>query len=133
MTFVDTNYFVRFFLKDVQKQYKEAEKLFISGSKKKDALITSTIVFFEIYWLFVSFYGKTKAEIIEILQKFMGMNFIVLEERELLAKTLDIYAQVDIDLEDCYYLAFMKARAVPSIKTFDEKLQKAFAKLDAKL
>lgn len=131
MIFVDTNYFVRFFLKDVPKQYKEAERLFISGSKKKDTLITSTIVFFEIYWLFTSFYGKTKAEIIEILQKFIGIDFIVLEERELLAKTIDIYTQVNIDLEDCYYLAFMKARAVPAIKTFDEKLQKALVKLES--
>lgn len=128
MIFVDTNYFVRFFLKDVPRQFDEAEKLFLLGAREKEILITSTIVFFEIYWLFKSFYGKTKPEIIEILHKLLNMKFIVLEEKWILEEALVIFSRVSLDLEDCYYLAFMKSQKIKNLKTFDHKLQREFLK-----
>ena len=63
MIFVDTNLFVRYFLKDVLSQFRQVEKLFSDGAKKKKKLFTSTIVIFEIYWLLDPSMKKRKVKL----------------------------------------------------------------------
>lgn len=46
MIFVDTNYFLRFILKDNQVQYLKARQLFLDAAKGEIELISSTTVFF---------------------------------------------------------------------------------------
>ncbi len=123
MIFVDTNLFVRYFLKDVLSQFKEVEKLFSDGAKKKKKLFTSTIVIFEIYWLFGSFYEKTKDEVIEILKKTFSLDFIEIQEREILEKALSIFEVSNLDFEDCYNVVYAKERGAKDFKTFDKKLE----------
>ena len=74
MIFVDTNYFLRFLIDDNFQQAEEAKKLFLDAARGNLELVTSTIVIFEIYWVFKSYYQKTKDEIIGILQKVLAMN-----------------------------------------------------------
>lgn len=126
MIFVDTNYFARFLLKDVTSQYIEAEKLFKSGAQGKVKLVTSLVVLFEIYWLFKSFYGKTKPEIIEILQNVLSMNFIQFERSQEFKRALELFARTSLKLEDCYNIAFAKSEGINELKTFDKKLAREF-------
>lgn len=128
MIFVDTNYFARFLLKDVPRQYLQAEKLFKSGAQDKIKLVTSVVVLFEIYWLFKSFYGKTKAEIIDILQGVLSMNFIQFERHQEFKKALELFATTRLGLEDCYHIAFAKSQGIKDIRTFDKKLAREFKK-----
>ena len=53
--FIDTNYFLRFLLNDVEHQHTEVKNLFLDASEGKADLITSTIVFFEVYWVLFAF------------------------------------------------------------------------------
>jgi predicted nucleic-acid-binding protein len=124
MIFVDTNYFIRFYIKDIDMQFKEAKLLFEKGARSETKLFTSTIVIFEIYWLFSSFYEKTKPEVIDILKKTLSLNFIEIEERKVIAKALDVYESVGLDLEDCYNIAYSNIKNAESFLTFDKKLRK---------
>lgn len=128
MIFVDTNYFARFLLKDVPGQYLQAEKLFKDGAQGKIKLITSVVVLFEIYWLFKSFYRKTKSEIIKILQNVLNMNFIRFERHQEFKKALELFTTTRLELEDCYYIIFAKSEGVKDFKTFDKKLAREFKK-----
>ena len=128
MMFVDTNYFLRFLLKDVNSQHLEAKNLFLSASEGKSELITSTIVFFEIYWVLSSYYERNKTEVANILEKVLSLNFIELEERELLFKSLSLFKKTKLDLEDCYNVCYAKGKGIRSFKTFDKKLNKEFNK-----
>ena len=56
MIFIDTNYFLRFLLKDNEKQFIEVKKLFEKAILGEIDLYTSLIVIFEIYWVLSSFY-----------------------------------------------------------------------------
>lgn len=105
-TFVDTNYFLRFLIKDIEAQSLEAKALFENGRNRKIKLFSSTIVFFEIYWVLVSSYKIEKAMALEILSKILEMDFIEFKERKLLQSALDLYAKNNIELEDCYNLAY---------------------------
>lgn len=130
MHFVDTNYFLRFLLDDISEQHKEAKELFISASEGKIELITSTIVFFEIYWVLSSYYEKDKYEAADALQKILGLNFIDLRERQILFNSLSLFKKTNLDLEDCYNFYYAKSRDVKKneFKTFDKKLEKEFNK-----
>lgn len=128
MTFIDTNYFLRFLLKDVNNQYLEAKELFLRASEDKVELFTSTIVLFEINWVLSSFYKKNREEISQILQKILGLKFIGVEERQILFNSLTRFKKTGFDLEDCYNLAYAKARVAKEFKTFDVKLAKEFKK-----
>ncbi len=124
MTFVDTNYFLRFILKDVDKQYLEAKDLFKDATSGKIELFTSLIVFFEIYWVLDSFYEKKKKEMVKILKSLLALSFVRLDERNILEKALQTFSGENLSLEDCYNLAYAKACHASDFKAFDKKLLK---------
>ncbi|MBI4089762.1 MAG: PIN domain-containing protein [Candidatus Levybacteria bacterium] len=128
MMFIDTNYILRFLLKDINNQHLTAKNLFLSASEGKSVLITSTIVFFEIYWVLSSYYERNKTEVANVLEKVLSLNFIKLEERELLFKSLSLFKKINLDLEDCYNICYAKSKGIRSFKTFDKKLDTAFGK-----
>ncbi|SRR5258708_540454 len=128
MIFIDTNYFLRFLLNDVSDQHKKVKELFLTGSEGKENLITSTIVFFEIYWVLSSYYEKEKTEIVKVLDNILKLTFIKLDEREILISSIQLFQNANLDLEDCYNLYFAKAQNVKEFKTFDKKLEKEFLK-----
>lgn len=126
MIFVDTNYFIRFILKDEDSQYQIARTLFSSGAKEKTLLFTSTVVIFEIYWVLGHFYELPKRELVEVLAKIVAMPFLHLEERDYLSESIKIYSDTGLDLEDSYNLVYAKDHEAKKIATFDKKLQKHF-------
>ena len=60
MVFVDTNYFLRFLLKDIDNQFKEAKQLFLKSAQGDISLTTSVIVFFEVVWVLRKSFSKDK-------------------------------------------------------------------------
>ena len=128
MIFIDTNYFLRFLLNDISEQHNLVEKLFLKASEGAENLLTSTIVFFEIFWVLSSYYQKEKSEIVNVLQKILKLTFIELQEREILLNSLILFNETNLDLEDCYNLYFAKLQKVDLFGTFDKKLEKEFTK-----
>ncbi len=126
MTFVDTNYFVRFFIGDECQHQEIAAKLFEEGLSGRVKLFTTVVVFFEIYWVLKTRYLSSKELLISSLKKVLDMSFVKLDERENLYKALDIYNQTNLDLEDSYSLAIVKNTENCDLATFDENLQKQF-------
>lgn len=126
MEFVDTNYFIRYFLKDNQEQYKIAYALFHKAILGEKILFTSLIVFLEIYWLMFSYYKKKKEEVIGILYEVLEMDYIELKEREILRQALQIYKESNLDLEDSFNLVYSQVNNASSFATFDKKLISKF-------
>src|SRR3990172_8569866 len=84
MIFVDTNYFLRFLLADNKEQFHEVKPLFGQAAEGRVKLFTSIVVYFEIYWVLSSFYKQDKSETAKTLQQLLEMDFISLEEHEIL-------------------------------------------------
>jgi predicted nucleic-acid-binding protein len=128
MTFVDTNYFLRFLLDDNRDQGRRAGKLFEDSALGKERLMTSIIVIFEIHWVLTSFYQRNKHAVISVLSDIMKMDFIKITERDLLNNAISIYKSSNLDLEDAYNLSFAMKNRVLEFKTFDQRLMKEFNK-----
>lgn len=126
--FVDTNFFLRFLLKDVDAQHQKAKELFLRGSRREVELFTSLIVIFELYWVLASFYQKKKPKTIEVLREVLKLKFIELPERELLMQALEIYQKTTLDLEDSWNLVYAQINKADQFASFDRNLQKLFAK-----
>ncbi len=124
MTFVDTNCFIRFLIKDIPDQHKKAKMLFERGISGEEKLYTSIIVFFELFWVFSSYYEKNKMEVIDILRKVLKMDFIQTENREVITKSLDLFKESSLEFEDCYNVVLAKQLKCDSFATFDKKLRK---------
>lgn len=127
MVFVDTNYFLRFLLHDINDQFEVAKNLFLEASRGEKAVFTSLLVFFEISWVLESFYGSKKIQIIQALAKILEMSFVGLSEREVLKLALDVYENSSVSLEDSYSLVYSKTEGAAEFATFDQKLAKKFA------
>jgi predicted nucleic-acid-binding protein len=128
MQFVDTNYFLRFLLKDINAQHLEVKNLFLLASEGKTDLITSTIAIFEIYWVLSSYYKKDRSETVNVLNKILNLRFIQVEERQILIESIALFSKTKLDLEDCYNIYYAKSKGIKSFKTFDKKLIKEFNK-----
>lgn len=121
--FVDTNYFLRLLIKDNNKQFKTAFAFFKKASEYQIKALTSTVVIFEIFWVFSSFYQKQKKQVIPLLEKILKMDFVEIEHRQTLVEALQLYSHHSIDFEDCYYIIFAKNLAA-GFATFDQKINK---------
>lgn len=129
MTFIDSNYFLRFLINDVPSQYKKAMEIFKRGVDGDIKLFTNILVIFELYWVFTSFYEKPKQEVINILRKVLGMTFITVENREYIIEALDHFERSSLDLEDCYNLAYCKENNITDFASFDNTLTKYSSKI----
>lgn len=126
MIFLDTNYFLRFFLHDIEDQYLEAKQVFLKGARGEAELTTSIIVIFEVYWVLRSYYQRDRVEIGQTLQKILNLDFIKISERSILQQGLNLFHKTNLSLGDCYNIYFAKDQNIKSFKTFDLKLAKTF-------
>lgn len=126
--FVDTNYFLRFIVKDNAKQFLVAKKLFNQAARGEVKLVTSIVVFFEIFWVLNSVYDQSKSNICDILKKILKMGFVDIADRELLSTSLELYEAKNIEFEDCYNLVYSVEKQADNFVTFDKKLQKEVLK-----
>ncbi len=124
--FVDTNYFLRFFLNDNTQHHDKAQLLFTQAAQGTIALITSPVVFFEIEWVLSSTYQKNKQDCRVVLERILEMDFIQIPNKELLRTTLSIFSDHSIELVDAHHIAFSHKHGVSQLYTFDKKLQKVF-------
>lgn len=122
MIFVDTNYFLRFLLKDNTFQAQKVTELFEQAAKGKKELVTSVIVFFEVYWVLSSFYETKKNEILRVLQGLLEMSFISFDQSDILQEAVEIFEHSVLDLEDAYNIAFASSQKTKEFGTFDKKL-----------
>lgn len=127
--FFDTNIFLRLIIDDGTNLNKHAKELFLEVTQGKYSVFASTIIIFEIYWVLLRFYQKPKEDIISILQKILCIPNITFENVRILEKSLEIFQKENIELPDCYYIAFCKENNISEMKTFDKKLEKIFQKI----
>lgn len=130
MIFVDTNYFIRIIENDSEKQVKEAKALFLKGANQEVDLFSSSVVFFEIYWLMKSFYKKEKRELVDVLKMVQDMGFIKWENGKLLVEAVETMEEMEFDLEDAYNLAFARKSGASELASFDKRLVRRWAKIE---
>ena len=119
--FVDTNVFLRFFVRDVESFYHKARELFEKAENGEIKLETSDLVIAEIVWVLESYYGFSKAEIKEVIDTILETKNIKTANHERIKEAISLYASGKMDFIDAYNIFYIKARGHKKVATFDVK------------
>jgi predicted nucleic-acid-binding protein len=119
--FVDTNVFLRFFVKDAAALYEKARALFEKAEEGKIKLETSELVIAEIVWVLESFYGFTRKEVTEVLATLLASRNLKIAGHARISGAVQLYASGNMDFIDAYNIAYIKSKEYTKIATFDSK------------
>jgi predicted nucleic-acid-binding protein len=119
--FVDTNVFLRFFIRDVESFYHKAMSLFEKAESAQVKLETSDIVIAEIVWVLESYYDFSKPEIREVVDTILETKNLKVANHSRVKEAIDLYSSGKMDFIDAYNIAYMKAKDFKKVATFDVK------------
>ena len=121
--FVDTNFFLRFILKDNLRQWRIADNYFQEARSEKIRLVFLTEIILEIEYVIRKVYKLNRKIIFKYLSTLLAINSIEIPDREVLRKALLVYLEKNIDLIDV--ILFLKAKSQEStVLSFDRDLKR---------
>ncbi|MBI4654040.1 MAG: PIN domain-containing protein [Nitrospirae bacterium] len=119
--FVDTNVFLRFFVRDIESFYYKAKELFEKAENGQLKLETSDMVIAEIVWVLESYYGFSKPEIKEVVDAIFETKNLKVANHSRVKEAVDLYSTEKKDFIDAYNIAYMKSKDFKKVATFDVK------------
>lgn len=126
--FVDTNYILRYLLKDNLEQYNLVSKFFIECVTGGIKLVSNNVVLFEVYWVLFKTIKLEKEQTNTLIYKFLQLDIVEFEDKQIIFSALENDLNNSLGLEDNYHLSWCKFNKITSIHSFDEKLNKVWAK-----
>lgn len=97
---LDTNVLVRYLVQDDLAQGKKAAGVIRAAVREGEKLYINLVVACELNWVLESAYGFSKAEIAGVFRKILSTKQFEFQEKDVLWKALDAYANVSMDFAD---------------------------------
>lgn len=121
--FVDTNVFLRFFLKDNNEQYKIAEKLLKKAKQRKLELWIIPQIIFEINYVLASVYKMKKAEAANFIKSILSWDYIRIGQKRQIKEAILVYCNTTVDLIDIFLYILAKEKKC-DVFSFDKDFEK---------
>ena len=119
MILLDANYILRFLLKDNLKMYEISKDCIINNN-----CIIINEVLAEVVFVLLKVYKVTKIDIKESLINILTYENIIINDKDIIIQSLEIFENKSLDFVDCILCAKSKKYTV---KTFDKNLNKCIA------
>ena len=116
MTRIDTNYIIRYLANDNEEMAAIAEEVIMYKN-----IYISNEVLAEVVYVLHGVYSYSREEISSVLLKLMAFDNIKTNDKPIVLKALEIYANKKLDFVDCLLCAYA---TIDEILTFDKKLMK---------
>lgn len=102
--YVDTNFFVRYFMGDIPGQFEKAKEFFLRVEKKEAKGVVSILVVNEIIWIMEHFYDLKREVYMPRLVRLLGLSGIKIMEikKDILIKILEVMVGKKVDFTDAY-------------------------------
>ncbi len=118
--FIDTNIFLRYLTKDDPTKYGRCREIFKKAMEGELSLFTSEMVIAELIWTLLSYYKVAKADVIEKVSIIISSQNLHISNRDLIADSLVLYGQKNVDYVGAYNAVFMKSHGLEKIYSYDE-------------
>jgi uncharacterized protein len=118
--FVDTNLFLGYLTKDDAGKFGRCRELFKKAVEGEVSLHTSEMVVAELVWTLLSYYKVPKAEVIEKVSIIISTPNLHIVNKAIVADSLILYSQKNIDFIDAYNALFMKFHGLEKIYSYDQ-------------
>lgn len=122
--FIDSNIFLRFLVKDNLKMAQEARGLFELMEKGKIRGETDIIILTEIVWTLGSFFKIGKNDIVEYISLLLNFKNLVIKDKEIIERALDIFRSNNIDFIDAFCGGLLLKRKIKYICSYDKDFDK---------
>ncbi len=120
--FIDTNLWVRLFIKDNQEQFEKTKMLLAAVEEGSIRAYTSTIVFLELQFVLQKLYKLSHEGVIEIFEIIRKVRNITVIEKTNLDLAIKLFKLYKIKFPDCLIASQLSEDTV--LISFDEQLSK---------
>ena len=120
--FLDTNIFLRFFLRDNESQYRNIYILFSKIEEGTFRPYTSSIVLLELNYVVRNIYKLSIGEVLKYMDAVRKMRGMVVVERTDTDKAVSLYKDYQIKLGDCFIATQLPKEAL--FITYDADFKK---------
>jgi len=124
MIFLDTNIFLRFFLKENELVFKDLERLFNEIISGNIICISNAIIIAEVIWVLDRFCKWNKEKICKNVELILNTPNIRFRERPIIIEAINLYREENINFIDAYNYFFMRANGIDKIYSFDRDFDK---------
>lgn len=124
MIALDTNVLVRYFAQDEMEQSAKATMLIESLTDVQQGFI-SNVVLVETVWVMQRVFDADRQTIASIIRNMLLIQGFLLENREIVKKSVDLYSTSNADFADCLIAKTAEFYGCQSVMTFDVKAAKA--------
>ena len=115
---LDANVIVRYLAQDDVVQSLKATQLIESLSKETPGFIAMVSIV-ELIWVMQGCYKATKVECVSILKALLQTQTIIIENTDIVIKTLQIYSNANADFADCLIKRCANQAKCSCVMTFD--------------
>ena len=121
MYFVDTNIFLRVLTKDDTERAERCFALLKKAEAKEIELVTTEAVITEIVYILASkkWFGLSHERIHELLSPILRTKGLYIPKKHVYFRALDVYAQHNLDFEDCIIVAHMEEQHIQELYSYD--------------
>ena len=119
MTFLDANVIVRYLTTDDPTKATRCERLFNQVAHGRLILATNVLVVAEVVWVLTGFYRLAKERVVDALLRLLSLEGLQLEGKERVLSALGAFRATAIDFIDAYNAAWMRARGLQTLYSYD--------------
>lgn len=110
--FLDTNIFLRFFLRDDENQYQDVCRLFAKIEEGNFKPYTSSIVFLELNYVVRNIYKLPIEEVLDYITAVRKMRGMTVIDKTDTDKAINLYKKYKIKLGDCFIATQLPKEAI---------------------
>jgi uncharacterized protein len=123
---VDTNFIVRFKVKDNPEQAERARQLFEKVKENKVRLIVPEVVIAEVIFVLRSprLYNLDRQSVADYLLDFIKLKGLVIPQKAIIKRALELYTSRSVDFVDAFLAAHMLLGKSTEVLAFDKDIAK---------
>lgn len=124
MIFLDSNIFLRYFLKENELVFRRLEKLFSEIISGNIIGVANAMIIAEVVWVLSRSYKWNKEKICDNIEFILITPNIRFKDKAILVNAVNVYKEKNIGFIDAYNYSYMQYYGVNKIYSFDRDFDK---------
>jgi predicted nucleic-acid-binding protein len=121
MIILDTNYYIRFLVRDNEKMYEDSTKYFEDLESSLIEVYLPDLILAEIVYVLTKVYELPRFDVATALQSIIAIDALSMDNKWLTLTTLELFSTENLDFADCFLLGYSQLTDY-DVMTFDKKL-----------
>lgn len=122
--FMDTNILLRYFTRDDEEKAQRVLQLLLRVERGEEKAITSSLVIFETVFTLQKFYKVSRMHIKDLILPLIALKGLQLPDKHIYQRAFDLYISKNISFADAYNAAYMIAKGVSHVYSWDRDFDK---------